>query len=150
MSVSHNETKNTKEQRITPKMNDQHIERENELARLVLDVAFRIHKLYGPGLFESVYEEIFCFEWEKQSIPYQRQKAIPLVHESIKLDAGFRADLIIENKLLVEFKSVETLADIHFKQVQTYLKLTECKLGLLINFNVVYLKDGIKRIINTY
>jgi GxxExxY protein len=126
------------------------IERENFLAKKALDVSFRIHKLYGPGLFESVYEEIFCFEWEKEGIPYKRQCAIPLVHESIKLDAGFRADLMIEDKLLIELKSVETVADIHYKQVQTYLKLTGCKLGLLINFNVVYLKDGIKRIINTY
>jgi GxxExxY protein len=126
------------------------IERENFLAKKALDVSFRIHKLYGPGLFESVYEEIFCFEWEKEGIPYKRQCAIPLVHESIKLDAGFRADLVIEDKLLIELKSVETVADIHYKQVQTYLKLTGCKLGLLINFNVVYLKDGIKRIINTY
>ncbi len=126
------------------------IERENFLAKKALDVSFRIHKLYGPGLFESVYEEIFCFEWEKEGIPYKRQCAIPLVHESIKLDAGFRADVVIENKLLIELKSVETVADIHYKQVQTYLKLTGCKLGLLINFNVVYLKDGIKRIINTY
>ncbi|MFT3680313.1 MAG: GxxExxY protein [Ferruginibacter sp.] len=131
-------------------MSDQNIQRENELAKLVLDVCFRIHKLYGPGLFESVYEEIFCFEWAKENIPFERQKGIPLVHETIKLDAGFRADMIIENKLLVEFKSIETLADIHYKQVQTYLKLTNCRLGLLINFNVVYLKDGIKRIINTY
>jgi GxxExxY protein len=126
------------------------IERENFLAKKALDVSFRIHKLYGPGLFESVYEEIFCFEWEKEGLPYKRQCAIPLVHESIKLDAGFRADLVIEDKLLIELKSVETVADIHYKQVQTYLKLTGCKLGLLINFNVVYLKDGIKRIINTY
>ena len=126
------------------------IHRENELSKVVLDICFRIHKLYGPGLFESVYEEIFCYEIVKENLAFERQKAIPLVHESIKLDAGFRADLILENKLLVEFKSIELLADIHYKQVQTYLKLANLKLGLLINFNVVYLKDGIKRIINTY
>ena len=126
------------------------IYRENELSKVVLDICFRIHKLYGPGLFESVYEEIFCYEIVKENLAFERQKAIPLVHESIKLDAGFRADLILENKLLVEFKSIELLADIHYKQVQTYLKLANLKLGLLINFNVVYLKDGIKRIINTY
>ena len=125
-------------------------QRENELSKIVLDISFRIHKLYGPGLFESVYEEIFCYELVKENIAFERQKAIPLVHQTIKLDAGFRADLIAENKLLVEFKSVEVLADIHYKQVQTYLKLANLKLGLLINFNVVYLKDGIKRIINTY
>ncbi len=126
------------------------IHRENELSKVVLDICFRIHKLYGPGLFESVYEEIFCYEIVKENLAFERQKAIPLVHESIKLDAGFRADLILENKLLVEFKSIELLADIHYKQVQTYLKLANLKLGMLINFNVVYLKDGIKRIINTY
>ncbi|MEO6537492.1 MAG: GxxExxY protein [Ferruginibacter sp.] len=130
--------------------NDELIKRENELSKIVLDICFRVHKLYGPGLFESVYEEIFCFEIAKENILFERQKAIPLIHQTIKLDAGFRADLVIENKLLLEFKSVELLADIHYKQVQTYLKLTNLKLALLINFNVVYLKDGIKRIINTY
>lgn len=126
------------------------IKEENELSKIVLDTCFKIHKLYGPGLFESVYEEIVCFELGKLGLFLERQKAIPLVHETIKLDAGFRADLIIEKLLLVEFKSVETLADVHYKQVQTYLKLTELKLGLLVNFNAALLKDGIKRIINTY
>lgn len=131
-------------------MNGDIIQRENELSKIVLDICFRIHKLYGPGLFENVYEEIFCFEFVKENILFERQKPVPLIHQTIKLDAGFRADIIIENKLLIEFKSIESLADIHYKQVQTYLKLTNLKLGLLINFNVVYLKDGIKRIINTY
>lgn len=130
--------------------NDAVIRRENELSKIVLDICFRIHKLYGPGLFESVYEEIFCFEIGKEDVLFERQKPIPLIHETIKLEAGFRADIILEKKLLVEFKSVEKLADIHYKQVQTYLKLSNLKLGLLINFNVVYLKEGIKRIINTY
>jgi GxxExxY protein len=122
--------------------------RENELSKLVLDICFRIHRLYVPGLFESVYEEVFCYEFEKEGIQYERQKSIPLIHEMIKLEAGFRADLIIENKLLVEFKSKEQLAEVHYKQVQTYLKLTNIKLGLLINFNTVLLKDGIHRIAN--
>ena len=126
------------------------MERENELATLVLDICFRIHRLYGPGLFESVYEEIFCHEFSKENILFERQKAIPLIHEELKLEIGFRADLVIEKKLLIEFKSIENLADIHYKQVQTYLKLSKIKLGLLINFNVPYLKEGIKRIINTY
>ena len=130
--------------------NDVLLKRENELSKITLDICFKIHKLYGPGLFESVYEEIFCFELAKENILFERQKGIPLIHETIKLDAGFRADIILENKLLVEFKSVESLADIHYKQVQTYLKLGKLNLGLLINFNVVYLRDGIKRIINTY
>ena len=126
------------------------IQRENELSKVALDVCFRIHKLYGPGLFESVYEEIFCYEFSKENIFFERQKPIPLVHQTIKLDSGFRADIILENKLLLELKSIEAVADIHYKQVQTYLKLANLKLGLLINFNVVFLKDGIKRIINTY
>jgi GxxExxY protein len=111
-------------------------------------LCFKLHKQYGPGLFESVYEELFCYEWNKLSIPFARQKAIRLIHEEIKLDAGFRADVIIDNKVLLEFKSVEVLAEVHYKQVQTYLKLTGLKLGLLINFNVPLIKDGIHRIVN--
>ena len=126
------------------------IKRENELSKIALDICFRIHKLYGPGLFESVYEEIVAFELGKEGVGFERQKPIPLIHQTIKLDAGFRADIILENKLLLELKSIELLSDIHYKQVQTYLKLSGLKLGLLINFNMVYLKDGIKRIINTY
>ena len=132
------------------KVNNEGLQRENELARIALDICFKIHKLYGPGLFESVYEEIFCFELAKMEIRFERQKPIPVVHETIKLEAGFRADLVIENKLLLEFKSLEVLNEVHYKQVQTYLRLADIKLGLLINFNVALLKDGIKRIICTY
>lgn len=121
---------------------------ENEIATLALDICFKIHRQYGPGLFESVYEEIFCYELKKTNVPFVRQHPIPLIHETIKLDAGFRADTILDNKVIIELKSIETLANIHFKQVLTYLKLTNLKLGLLINFNVVYLKDGIHRIAN--
>ncbi len=121
---------------------------ENEIAKLVVDVCFKIHYKYGPGLFESVYEEIFCYEWQKTGVPFVRQQAIPLIHEEIKLEAGFRADVVIDNKIIVELKSIEALAPVHFKQVQTYLKLTGLKLGLLINFNVNLIKDGIHRIVN--
>jgi GxxExxY protein len=121
---------------------------ENEIATLALDICFGIHKQYGAGLFESVYEEIFCYEWNKTGIPFKRQQGIPLVHEEIRMDIGFRADVILDDKVILEFKSVDALADIHFKQVLTYLKLTKLKLGLLINFNVVLLKDGIRRIAN--
>jgi GxxExxY protein len=121
---------------------------ENEIAKEVVDVCFKIHKKYGPGLFESVYEEIFCYEWLKNGVPFLRQHPVPLIHETIKLDAGFRADVIIDNKVVTEFKSIELLAPVHYKQVQTYLKLTGCKLGLLINFNVNLIKDGIHRIVN--
>ena len=121
---------------------------ENELAAKAVDICFRIHKEYGPGLFESVYEEIFCYEWLKNGIPFSRQKAVPLIHEEIKLEIGFRADVIIDDKVILEMKSIEALADIHYKQVQTYLKLTGLKLALLINFNVPLIKDGIHRIVN--
>lgn len=121
---------------------------ENEIATLALDICFKIHRQYGPGLFESVYEEVFCYEWAKTGIPHKRQQGIPLIHEEIKMDIGFRADVVLDDKVIVEFKSIETLADLHYKQVSTYLKLTNLKLGLLVNFNVVLLKDGIKRIAN--
>ena len=121
---------------------------ENEIATLALDICFKIHKQYGPGLFESIYEEIFCHEWAKTGIPFKRQQGITLIHEEIKMDIGFRADIILDDKVILEFKSVEALVDLHFKQILTYLKLTNLKLGLLINFNVVFLKDGIKRIAN--
>ena len=121
---------------------------ENEISKLVIGVCLCVHRMYGPGLFESVYEEIFSYEWNKQEIPFQRQQGIPLIHEELKLDASFRADFIIDNKVIIELKSVEALAEIHYKQVQTYLKLTGLKLGLLINFNVPLIKQGIHRIVN--
>jgi GxxExxY protein len=121
---------------------------ENELSKLVVDICFKIHRQYGPGLFESVYEELFCYEWLKNGIIYTRQQVVPLVHENIMMEVAFRADVIIDNKLLLELKSVEELAKIHHKQVQTYLKLTGIKLGLLINFNEALIKDGIRRIVN--
>jgi GxxExxY protein len=121
---------------------------ENEISKLVVDLCFRIHKQYGPGLFESVYEEIFCYEWVKTGIPFKRQYPVPLIHEEIKMEIGFRADMIIDDKVIIEFKSVETLSEIHYKQVLTYLKLSGIKLGLLVNFNVPLIKDGIHRIVN--
>ena len=121
---------------------------ENEIAKCVVQICFDIHKQYGPGLFESVYEELVCYELAKAGFSFSRQQSIPLVHETIRMEVGFRADVIVENKVIVELKSVENLADIHFKQVQTYLKLTKLKLSLLINFNVLLIKDGIKRIVN--
>lgn len=121
---------------------------ENELATLSLDIAFRIHKINGPGLFESVYEEVFCYELSKTGIPFKRQHPVPLIHETIRMEIGFRADVIIEDKIIIELKSVEAIQKVHFKQVLTYLKLTDLKLGLLINFNSDYLKDGIHRIAN--
>lgn len=121
---------------------------ENEIAKLALDIIFKMHKRVGPGLFESVYEEIFCYEWSKTGIPYKRQQGIPLIYNDVKMDLGFRADAILNDKVIIEIKSIEAITDIHFKQVLTYLKLTNLKLGLLINFNNVLIKDGIKRVAN--
>ncbi len=121
---------------------------ENEIAKIAVDICFKIHTQYGPGLFESVYEEIFCYELNKTGILFYKQHPIPLLHEEIKMDAGFRADILIENKVIIEIKSIEALAPVHYKQVQTCLKLTGCKLGLLINFNVALIKEGIHRIVN--
>jgi len=121
---------------------------ENELAKSVVNICFNIHKGYGPGLFESVYERIFDHEWKKTGIPYMRQTGIKVIHEGVDMGFGFVPDYIIDNKLILEFKSVEVLADVHYKQPLTYLRLTNIKLGLLINFNVVLIKDGIHRIVN--
>lgn len=89
---------------------------ENEIVTLALDICFKIHKQYGPGLFESVYEEIFCYEWSKTGIPFKRQQGIPLKHEEIKLEIGFRADVILDDKVIIEIKSIEALADIHLNK----------------------------------
>ncbi len=121
---------------------------ENEISGKILDLCIQIHRQYGPGLFESVYEEIFCYEWAKIGIPFERQVAIPVIHEAIKMEIGFRADVIIDNKVLIELKSIEKLSEVHYKQILTYLKLTGIKIGLLINFNEVLLKNGFHRLIN--
>ena len=121
---------------------------ENELAAIVVDTCFQLHVKYGPGLLESVYEELVYFELRRLNLNIRRQVAIPLVHDKLTLEVSFRADLIIENLLLVELKSVEKLSGVHFKQTLTYLKLTKLRLGLLINFNEILIKDGIKRVVN--
>ncbi len=121
---------------------------ENQIAKNIVDVAFKLHTQYGPGLFESVYEELVYYELNKRDFHVQRQHPIPLIHEQIKLDAGFRADLIVNYKVLIEIKSVDAIAPVHQKQVLTYLKLSNIHLGLLINFNVALIKDGIQRIVN--
>lgn len=121
---------------------------ENEIAKAVVDTCFKIHTQYGPGLFESVYEQIFCYEWDKKSIPYTRQSGIKVIHEGKDMGIGFIPDIIIFNKVILELKSVETLAEVHYKQLLTYLRLTNLKLGLLINFNVPVIRSGIHRIVN--
>jgi GxxExxY protein len=121
---------------------------ENELSKIVFDCALKVHQTLGPGLLESAYEECLFYELKKTGLDIQKQKPLPLIYEEVKLDVGYRLDIIIENKLILEIKSVDTLNDIHFAQLMTYLKLTNCKLGLLINFNVVLVKNGIKRVVN--
>jgi GxxExxY protein len=121
---------------------------ENELSKIVFNCALKVHQNLGPGLLESAYEECLFYELMKMGLDIQKQKALPLVYEEVKLDIGYRIDIIIENKLILEIKSVEALNDIHFAQLLTYLKLTNCKLGMLINFNVLLIKNGIKRVAN--
>jgi GxxExxY protein len=109
---------------------------ENELSKIALDVAFKIHKELGPGLFESVYEAIMAYELVNEyNLNVHRQRPIPVIWKEVKLELGFRSDLIIEEKLIVEIKSIEALAPVHAKQLLTHLRLTNIKLGLLINFN---------------
>ena len=121
---------------------------ENELSRIVLDCALKVHQHLGPGLLESAYEECLFYELKKTGLDVQKQKPLPLVYEEVRLDVGYRLDIILENKLILEIKSVDSLNDIHFAQLLTYLKLTNCKLGLLMNFNVTLIKNGIKRVVN--
>ena len=121
---------------------------ENELSKIFLDIAFKVHTALGPGLFESVYENIICYELSKQNIPYENQVKVPIWYDNKKFENGFRADIILDRKVIIELKSVECLNDVHKKQLLTYLKLTGLKLGLLINFNEKLLKNGITRIAN--
>ncbi|MBN2766951.1 MAG: GxxExxY protein [Paludibacter sp.] len=121
---------------------------ENEISKIVVDIAYKVHTKIGPGLLESVYEEIMFCEIKNYGLTVERQKAIPVIWKEKQLEIGFRADLIVESKVIIELKSVEEIAPVHYKQVLTYLKLTDLKLGLLINFNEYLIKDGIKRIVN--
>lgn len=121
---------------------------ENELSKIVVDCCYKVHTTIGPGLLESVYEEVLMYEFLKRNLSVKRQQGIPVVYEAIKLELGFRADFIIEDKLIVEIKSLELIAPVHQKQVMTYLRLTNLRLGLLVNFNCALIKDGIQRIVN--
>ena len=121
---------------------------EDEISKIVFEAALKVHKNLGPGLLESAYEECLYYELKKQDLVVEKQKPLPLIYEEVKLDIGYRIDIIIENKFIVEIKSVETLNDVHLAQLLTYLKLSDCKLGLLINFNVKLLKEGVRRVIN--
>ena len=122
----------------------------NQLTSLIIQNAIKVHKSLGPGLLESAYKECLCYELINSGLKVYKEKPVPLIYEDVKLECGYRVDILVENKIVLEIKSVEALADIHTAQVLTYLKLCNCKFGLLINFNVTLLKAGIKRLINKY
>ncbi len=113
----------------------------------VLDCSFQIHTELGPGLLESAYVECLYFDLKQTGFKVEKQKPLPLIYKEVKLEAGYRIDLLVERSVIVEVKSIESLCDIHMAQILTYLKLSNCRLGLLINFNVKHLKEGIKRVI---
>jgi GxxExxY protein len=121
---------------------------ENEISEVILDCCFEIHRNLGAGLFESVYEEILAYELSEKNLRFERQKAIPLKYGKITFNVGFRIDFFVENKVILELKSVESILPIHKKQLLTYLKITNCKLGFVINFNSTLMKNGIIRIVN--
>jgi GxxExxY protein len=123
---------------------------ENEITEIAIGCAIKVHKALGPGLLESAYEECLNYELRKTTLGIERQKTLPLVYEEVKLECGYRADFLIDNKVIIELKSVEALNDIHLAQVITYLRLSGCKVGLLINFNVLRMADGIRRVVNNY
>lgn len=121
---------------------------ENQLSKIIVNTAYQIHIQLGPGLLESVYEKIMFYELRKQGLEVEQQKEIAVTWDDLKMPFGFRADLIVNNKVIIELKSVEAIASVHPKQLLTYLKLTGLKLGLLINFNEALIKNGITRIVN--
>mgnify|MGYP003963595583 FL=1 len=121
---------------------------ENGLSKIIVECCLKIHRTLGPGLLESVYEEVLNYELKKHKLKCKRQVGIPVIYESIKLDIGFKADIVVEDKVIIELKSVEKIMPVHKKQLLTYLKITKIKLGLLINFNDELIKNGITRIVN--
>ncbi len=123
---------------------------ENEITEKIIGCAIKVHKKLGPGLLESAYEECVAYEILKSGLTIERQKALPLIYEEIKMECGYRLDLLVENKVVVEVKSVEAINDIYLAQLLTYLRVSNTKVGLLINFNMILLKDGIKRVVNNY
>ena len=122
---------------------------ENDLSGAIIGCGMRVHTALGPGLLESAYEECLCYELRKR-FNVRKQVPLPLVYEKVELDCSYRLDLIVEDKVIIEVKSVESLEPIHSTELLTYLKLSNCKLGLLLNFNVVHLQEGIKRIANDF
>jgi len=118
-----------------------------EVFKNVLDCSFKVHSVLGPGLLEGANTECLYYDLQQSGLKVEKQKPLPLIYKEVHLDAGYRIDLLVEDSIVVEIKSIEALAEIHMAQILTFLKLSKCKLGLLANFNVLHLKDGIKRII---
>ena len=123
---------------------------ENEITEVIIGCAIKVHKSLGPGLLESAYEECMDYELRKTVLEIERQKPLPLIYEEGKLDCGYRLDFMVNKKVIIEIKSIEALNDIHLAQILTYLRLSACKVGLLINFDVVKLTNGLKRVVNNY
>lgn len=130
--------------RIIKRTNDTELEK---ITSEVIDCIFKVHKTLGPGLLESAYETCLMYEIKKRGLKAIKQKNLPLMYDGIKLDAGYRIDILVEDKLILEIKAAESLTDVHLAQVITYLKLSKNKLGLLVNFNVTLIKNGIKRVV---
>ena len=122
--------------------------KENEISNIIIGAAIEIHKALGPGLLESAYKECLYYKLNEMGLVVEKEKPMPLVFEEVRLDCGYRLDLLVENKVVIEIKSVEALNEVHLAQTLTYMKLGNYKLGLLINFNVSLLKNGIKRVVN--
>jgi GxxExxY protein len=120
---------------------------KEEIFKKILDFSFKVHSALGPGLLESAYSECLYYDLTKSGLKVSKQKPLPLIYKEVHLEAGYRIDLFVENCIVIEVKSIEALAEIHMAQILTYLKLSNCNLGLLVNFNVLHLKDGIKRVI---
>jgi GxxExxY protein len=121
---------------------------ENEIAKVVVDCALRVHRTLGPGLLEAVYQAALAHELTKRGLRVAVERGIPVEYDDVRLDVGFRADIIVENKVIIECKSIEALAPVHGKILLTYLRLANIRLGLLINFNVDLIKDGLKRVVD--
>jgi GxxExxY protein len=121
---------------------------ENQISRVIVDSAYKIHNELGPGLLESVYEAVLAHELSRRGLHIVSQQAIPVTYDSVQLEVGFRADLIVNGKVVIEVKSVDAVAPVHAKQLRTYLRLMDLRLGLLINFNVDLIKEGIRRVVN--
>jgi GxxExxY protein len=121
---------------------------ENEISKIIVDCAFRVHSRLGPGLLEAVYQAALAYELTHRGLTIALERGIPVEYDEVRLEVGFRADIIVENKVIIECKSIEALAPVHSKVLLTYLRLTDIRLGLLINFHVDYIKEGIRRVVN--